>query len=149
MTNGAALIGFTLTNGATRAGGTDATNEQSGAGVCAYPPTLSSSLVCCWRLLRQYPGGGAYRMARAMQLRHPPRRHRFHQRRCFYLANLNNCIVSSNRLVQGSGGGGAAYGVLNNCLITGNTAYSGGGTNYSILNSCVVSNNSAQRSAAV
>jgi hypothetical protein len=61
-----------------------------------------------------------------------------------YLANLNNCVVSSNKLIQGSGGGGAAFGILGNCLVTGNFAPGyGGGTYFSTLNNCVVSNNSA------
>ena len=62
-----------------------------------------------------------------------------------YLANLNNCVVSSNKLIQGSGGGGAAFGVLSNCLVTGNFAPGyGGGTYFSTLNSCIVSSNFAQ-----
>ncbi len=62
-----------------------------------------------------------------------------------YLANLNNCVVSSNKLIQGSGGGGAAFGILSNCLVTGNFAPGyGGGTYFSTLNSCIVSSNLAQ-----
>ncbi len=141
MTNGAALIGFTLTNGATRAGGTDATNEQSGAGVWCVSTNafiINCSLLHCYA---NNLGGGAYQGTLSNCVISGDTA--FISGGGTYRANLNNCIVSSNKLVQGSGGGGAAYGVLNNCLITSNAAYSGGGTYYSILNSCVVSNNSA------
>jgi hypothetical protein len=47
-------------------------------------------------------------------------------------------------LIQGSGGGGAAYGQLDDCLVASNTVPGfGGGTYWAILNRCVLSNNAA------
>jgi len=56
---------------------------------------------------------------------------------------LSDCILSGNSSPDPfSAGGGASGGVLNRCLITGNSAsYGGGGMAYSTLNSCIVSNN--------
>jgi parallel beta-helix repeat protein len=44
------------------------------------------------------------------------------------------------------GGGGASGGTLNNCIITGNSAYYGGGAAYCTLNNCTLTGNSAHRS---
>jgi len=59
----------------------------------------------------------------------------------FTLTNGNashaNVTVLRNR------GGGALFGTLNDCTLTGNTATHGGGVAYSTLNNCVVSNNTA------
>ena len=60
-----------------------------------------------------------------------------------YNANLFNCIVTSNRLVQGAGGGGVAFGVVSNCVITQNTGPSGGGTWCSVVYNSTISNNFA------
>ena len=141
LTNGAALIGFTLTNGATRGGGTDLIKEQSGAAVwCEAISATLSNCVLTHSYANEY-GGGAYSgtLNNCVVFNNTA----FIDGGGTYLANLNSCVVSSNRLVQGFGGGGAAYGTLNNCVLTWNYAPSGGGAWYSTLNNCVVSNNTA------
>lgn len=59
-------------------------------------------------------------------------------------AVLSDCVLSGNASTNDFTVGGGAYGgVLNRCLLAGNSAsYGGGGMAYSTLNFCVVSNNS-------
>ncbi|MDA3925897.1 MAG: PKD domain-containing protein [Kiritimatiellae bacterium] len=55
---------------------------------------------------------------------------------------LNNCTISGN--VSGGRGGGSCYATLNNCTISGNTANSeGGGSCNGTLNNCAISGNTA------
>jgi hypothetical protein len=142
LTNGAALIGFTLTNGATRGGGTDIVKEQSGAAVwCEAISATVSNCVLTHSYANEY-GGGAYSGTLNNCL--VSNTTAFISGGGTYQANLNSCVLCSNRLVQGSGGGGAAYGTLSNCWLTWNYAPGyGGGAYYSTLNNCVVSNNTA------
>jgi len=53
---------------------------------------------------------------------------------------VSNCTVSGNSAFSG---GGASDGTLNNCTVSGNSSSSGGGAYYGILNHCTVSGNSA------
>jgi hypothetical protein len=142
LTNGAALIGFTLTNGATRTSG-DITNEQSGGGI--WCESISATISNCV-LTRNYAnqqGGAVFQGTLNNCI--ITNNQAFISGGGACLANLNNCTVSSNKLIQGTGGGGAAFGVLSNCLIIWNFAPGyGGGTYYSTVNNCVVSNNSAR-----
>ena len=142
LTNGAALIGFTLTNGATRSGGTDIVKEQSGAAVwCESISATISNCVLTHSYANEY-GGGAY--SGTLNNCVVSNNQAFISGGGAYNSVLNNCLVTSNRLIQGSGGGGAAYGALSNCLVTWNAAPgNGGGAYFSTLNNCVVSNNSA------
>ncbi|MEI6195129.1 MAG: thrombospondin type 3 repeat-containing protein, partial [Verrucomicrobiota bacterium] len=145
LTNGASLIGFTLTNGATRGTG-DVVREQSGGGVwCADSSVTVANCAFAGNAAALY-GGGAFQGV------------------------LFNCTFTNNSASYGGGAasntvcngtftrnssvyqnfnyGGGAYGcVLSNCLITGNQAVAGGGLGggaaFSSLTSCVVSNNSA------
>ena len=143
LTNGAALVGFTLTNGATRGGGTDLIKEQSGAAVwCEAISATVSNCVLTHCYANEY-GGGAYSGTLNNCL--VSNTTAFISGGGTYLANLNGSVLCSNRLVQGSGGGGAAYGTLSNCLVIWNLAPGyGGGAYYSTLNNCVVSNNTAR-----
>ena len=52
---------------------------------------------------------------------------------CEPTAVVSNCVVSGNY------GGGAFWGTLNNCTLTGNTADYGGGASYATLNNCTFS----------
>ncbi|MGD0208307.1 MAG: thrombospondin type 3 repeat-containing protein [Verrucomicrobiota bacterium] len=163
LTNGAALVGFTLTNGATRMSG-DMYRELAGGGVwCESSSTTVSNCLVTGNAAYYYAGGA-------------------------YSGTLNNCTLSSNKVptvgaVLGGGayisilngctfignltgygggaanctlnncalmgnsanlrGGGASSCTLNNCILTGNGSGDGGGAEYSTLNSCTVVSNSA------
>lgn len=142
LTNGAVLIGFTLTNGATRSGGTDLIKEQSGGAVwCEGISVTLSNCVLTHSYANEY-GGGAY--SGTLNNCIISNDTAFINGGGTYQANLNGSVLCSNRLVQGFGGGGAAYGTLSNCWLTWNYAPGdGGGAYYSTLNNCVVSNNTA------
>jgi len=142
LTNGAALIGFTLTNGATSNSGTNTVTELSGAAVwCESTSAVISNCVLTHSYASHY-GGAAYQGT---------------LNNCVisnntasldgggtYLANVDNSIIVSNGVVaKGFGGGGTAYGVSSNCLITGNSAPDGGGAYYSTLAECQISRNGA------
>jgi hypothetical protein len=141
LTNGAALIGFTLTNGASRLSG-NITNEQSGAAVwCESTNAIISNCALMHSYANQF-GGAAYQGTLNNCI--ITNNQAFISGGGTYLANLNNCVVAGNKLIQGSGGGGASLGILNNCLVIGNFAPGyGGGTYLSTMNGCIVSNNSA------
>ena len=118
LTNGAALIGFTLTNGATGIG-SDSELHHSGGGVYGwdYGAMVSNCVLAgnsAWS-----GGGGAYG------------------------GTLDYCTLTGN---WAGGGGGAEGANLNNCQVTGNSAgYGGGGAVYGTLNNCVLKGNSAGR----
>jgi hypothetical protein len=145
LTNGAALVGFTLTKGGSLKGG-DGVRAQSGGGVwCESSSAIISNCVFAGNAANQF-GGGAFQ------------------------GTLLNCILTNNAAAYGGGacsnflincllirnksaiqnlnwGGGAAYCTLSNCLIVGNQSVAGGGYGagaaFSTLTSCVVSNNGA------
>lgn len=53
----------------------------------------------------------------------------------------NGCVIADN---TGQNGGGALYSVLNNCVLSNNTASAyGGGAYYSSLTNCILANNQA------
>lgn len=59
-------------------------------------------------------------------------------------ALVNNCILTGNAAYSG---GGASYGTLSNCTLTGNLASTGGGADYhSTLNNCTLTGNVASDS---
>lgn len=118
VANGAALSGFTLTNGFTRAID-DATQERSGGGVWCVPGAVVSNCVLSGNTA-QDSGGGAYGGA-------------------FY-----NCLFTGNTATFGGGAYGAT---LNNCTVSGNTAYQGGGVNNVTAQNCILSGNSATTNA--
>jgi hypothetical protein len=114
LTNGAWLVGFTLTKGATRNAG-DTLRELSGGGVWCETNAIVSNCVLTGNRVNQY-GGGAFS------------------------GTLNNCLLTNN---SASCGGGAYYGALNYCTLMGNSAFSGGASHSGILNNCLVTDNSA------
>ena len=59
----------------------------------------------------------------------------------FTLTNGN--ASHANVAVQRNYGGGAYGGTLNNCILTGNSAYRGAGTSASTLNNCMITGNTA------
>jgi hypothetical protein len=114
VTNGAWLVGFTLTNGATRAAG-DADREQCGGGVWCEPAAGILNCVLTGNSAA-IAGGGSQG------------------------GTLVNCTLIGNSAATG---GGANSGTLNGCTITRNSAGSGGGTSSGVLSNCTVSGNSA------
>ena len=125
LTNGASLIGFTLTDGATRWVGESWPYPQSGGGGawCEYDVMISNCVVSGNSAFAT--GGGVCR------------------------GTLYNCWLQGNVAYGrsfdpiGAGGGGAYSATLNNCTLVGNAAPLGGGAYYGSLNNCVVRDNSA------
>lgn len=122
LTNGAALIGFTLTNGATRYYSSPSFYfAQNGGGAwCASASGILSNCVLTGNSASSYGGG-------------------------VYGGTLNSCTLNNN---SAPFGGGAAGSTLNNCTLTGNSAYyldrgGGGGAIGGTLNQCVLAGNSA------
>ncbi|MCX6923587.1 MAG: hypothetical protein NT154_10340 [Verrucomicrobia bacterium] len=117
LTNGASLLGFTLTNGATRRTG-DLYREQSGSAVWCEPTNVTVSR-CVLVGGSGYYGGGAY------------------------YGVLNDSVLGGNSATYGGG----AYGsILNNCTVTANSAFDGGGVCLGVLTNCTLTGNSAKGS---
>jgi len=117
LTNGAVLIGFTLTNGATQmfAGIGNSDEHLSGGGVwCESDSAVLSNCVIVGNTA-DIRGGGVY------------------------YGTLNHCTLTGNAAVLGGGAYGAA---LCNCTLSGNAASEGGGAESSTLTNCTVSGNS-------
>src|SRR5205823_264119 len=116
LTSGAALVGFTLANGATRSL-VDDRREQSGGGVSCES---SSAMVSNCQLTGNSAcseGGGARG------------------------GTLSNCTLTGNSATYGRGGG-AVGSILNNCTLTANWADQGGGASSSTLSNCTLIGNS-------
>jgi hypothetical protein len=130
LADGAKLMGFTLTNGATRGSG-DALLEQSGGGVfCESARGVVSN--CVLTANSAAAAGGAAQGG-----------------------SLNNCILTGNSALTGGGansstlrnsvltansaqtGGGASGSSLYNCTLTGNFAAAGGGVSGCVLGNCI------------
>jgi hypothetical protein len=137
LTDRTALLGFTLTNGATalHSGLTWPRADYGGAVYCEPGAVVSNCVLvgntaltlggaayggtlkdCTLDSNTAWAGGGAG------------------------LATLNHCTFMSNRAERG---GGAYYGTLNNCTLVGNRATSGGGAFLGWLTNCLVTGNSA------
>ena len=109
----ATLIGFTLTNGHTRATG-DSYFARSGGGVLCTAGTLSNCILTGNGA--HDDGGGAVG------------------------GRLDRCTLSGNRALFG---GGASFSTLSNCLLALNRASSGGGASGGRLVNCVIQGNVA------
>jgi hypothetical protein len=137
LTSGAALAGFTLTNGATQSSGSYETNRSGGGLWCEGLSAVVSNCVLAGNSASG-SGGGSWR------------------------GTLNNCTLTGNSAASGGGaaygtlkncilsgnsarnyGGGAAWGALANCVLAGNWAATGGGAAWGTLNNCTLSVNSA------
>jgi hypothetical protein len=133
LTNGASLLGFTLTNGATRSSAGDLLFEQSGGGVMCngIDAVVSNCVIAGNSATLEYfnqsgysggNGGGAFS------------------------GTLNNCTLTGNSAYEG---GGACNSTLNDCIISGNCAADTGGGSYgwqdNILSRCALTGNMAVR----
>jgi alpha-tubulin suppressor-like RCC1 family protein len=171
LTNNAALIGFTLTNGATRAAG-DGYQEQCAGGVlCLDPSSVVSNCVVAgnsaYALDSGYGagggGGGGVMGGTLYNCRivgnsapngNGGGAHATSLYNCIlarnvagygggaYQCTLDHCWITNNS--AGQGGGSYGYGAaLNNCLVTGNSAGYGGGVFGGALHNCTVAGNVA------
>jgi hypothetical protein len=93
LTNGAVLIGFTLTNGATRDAQAGYRQEEGGGLCCESPRALVTN--CALTGNSAYYGGGAYS------------------------GTLDHCLLMGNSAPVG---GGACSSTLNRCTLAGNSA---------------------------
>ncbi len=139
MTNGATLVGFTLTNGATRAT-SDIDTERSGGGLWAQSQAAVVRDCLLNGNVASEDGGGARRGTMI---------------NCTLIGNssrvlgggargswMTNSILIGN--VAGLSGGGASGGIMHNCLLTGNYAESRGGGAHSVqLHNCTIIDNTA------
>jgi hypothetical protein len=141
LANGATLIGFTLSGGATRAVGDGSSDSSGGNAWCASWSEVISNCVIVGGV-SGYGGGGVVG------------------------GTIISCQISSNSVNGGRLFGGGAYGskisqssitynvalsyggggfecILNQCAIIGNTAYIGGGISEGSVTNCVVTQNHA------
>jgi hypothetical protein len=113
LTNGAALVGFTLQAGATRNSGDPSLTSGGGAWCASSNAIVANCLVVSNTAF--YFGGGAYQ------------------------GTLNNCLISSNGLTMSSSGA-AHNSMLNSCTVVSNASYgvSSSGPNPATLTNCIV-----------
>ena len=121
LTNGATLVGFTLTNGYTTLSGS-VWEEESGGGVWGEGGSAVSN--CIITGCAAFHGGGAYGRTNLW---------------------LVDCTLVGNSAWGGYAwsGGGAYSCFMSNCVVTGNRANWGGGTAGVVLYNCTVSSNTA------
>lgn len=137
MVEGATLIGFTITNGATLTWGYDAFDRSGGGAWCEPGGTI---LNCILVGNSAYHGGGAYGGTLSYsQLKDNSAVYGGGA----YASLLNNCVLTGNRNDDGAGGG-SYLSVLNNCTLSGNAAERGGGASRSTLNNCMLVGNIAE-----
>jgi len=118
LADGATLIGFTLTNGASRAVG-DYTFERSvGGAFCESTGTVLSN---CWINGNR----GHYTVGGILS------------------GTLYHCVVQGNSVDAYGYFGGASGTDMHDSIVAGNTAYNGAGVSGGTLNRCTVTNNSA------
>jgi hypothetical protein len=147
LTNDALLVGFTLTNGATRADQFEGDPSQLNGGGAWCEPNGGAILSNCILVANSAfdSGGGAY----------------FGTLTSCVISNnsascggggahggtLLNCTIASNSVgggvCAGASGGGAFQAVLSNCTVFGNSATYGGGAASSTLENCIVMTNNA------
>lgn len=110
MTNGASLIGFTLTNGHSGIGTANYVEVHSGGGIWGATNSVVSNCVIVG-CTANANGGGAFR------------------------GLLLNCTVDFNRAVSG---GGTYFSTLRNSTLTRNRSYAGAGAHGGTLENCLV-----------
>jgi PKD repeat protein len=132
------LSGFTLTNGATRAGG-------SGGGVWCEIGGVVSNCTLSGNLASSSGGGAYYGILNNCLLIGNSVSGQYGYGGGAYCSTLNTCTLSGNSASGQWGSGGGAYGAtLSNCNLTRNSAGAyGGGTSDSTLYSCRLSGNTA------
>ena len=137
--SGARLIGFTLTNGHTRAAG-DVDSDQSGGGAWCEPDGIVEN--CEIRNNTAFQWGGGIRNGQIRQSTLSANVALHGGGACE--AWLSRCVLSNNVAI---GEGGGVYGGTNeNTLLINNLAEFGGGAARSLLNHATAANNHASQS---
>jgi len=142
LTNGAALVGFTLTNGATRYNANYPIDFSGGGVWCESASAVVSNCVLTGNSAWGAGGGSCGGTLNDCTLTGNSA-NRGGGGSCG--GTLNNCLLSLNWAVE-SDGGGAYGGTLNNCVLGGNFAnidHGGGGAVGSTLNNCTLTGNAA------
>ena len=135
LTNGAALVGFTLTNGATRSAASLYSDQCGGGVLGASLGCVVSNCLLAGNSAYQYGGGASSNTLVNCTLTGNSANYGGGA----FSGTLNNCTLTGN---SAGYGGGAAYGTLDNCTLTGNLAYFyGGGAFNGILNNCTLTGN--------
>ena len=155
MTNNAILVGFTLTDGATRRAG-NGNQEDSGGGVWCESngAVISNCVITANNALLQ--GGGAYQgtMVNCILSGNTVCSNFYGYGAGAFQSSLVNCMIIGNlNNAQQDAYGGGTYGALvTNCTIAfnschGNLAYGAGAYNGSAAN-CIISSNSCNGQTA-
>jgi len=173
LSDGGSLIGFTLTNGATRSHGANPREQCAGGVLCGSTNVLVSQCLVVGNAAYEEGGGvsggileeckisGNFSWGYGGGVADSRLKH------CDLVGNssyygggavgstLNHCILLRNSVTGGlddNYGGGAANCTLNNCILSGNSCDTtsgspptgeGGGAVYSTLNNCLLTDNSA------
>lgn len=145
LTNGSALIGFTLTNGATAALGDPDSQQSGGAFWCLSTNVIVTNCILAGNFAANQ-GGGAMR-GTVLHSSLSNNTANFGGASC--LTVLEDCLLVGNRATNDAG---AAYAsALSRCYFYSNSAgVHGGGASSSTLNSCaLVGNRAGQNGGAV
>ena len=143
LTNGATLIGFTLTNGACRHAG-DLTNEQSGGGAWCETGGVISNCIVTRNLSATSSGGRGGGIYGGTVWNSTIVSNSAYFGGGVAAATVFNCLITSNSTyTSGSAGGGGAYAcTLSNCTLVANggDGNGGGACNCTLLNSTLSNN---------
>ncbi len=143
LAGGATLSGFTLTNGATGPGGSDAEWESWGGGVSC--PANDCVIFNCI-IINNSAGdwGGGANGGNFYDCRFSGNNSGYGGGAYLYLATASNCVFEANSAWLA--GGALEGGTVTNCIIRGNSAPGGGGADFCTLYNCALSQNSASGS---
>ncbi|MGA2177433.1 MAG: PKD domain-containing protein [Verrucomicrobiota bacterium] len=152
LTNGATLVGFTLSNGV-------AGYDNGGGAYCASTSAVLSNCVLsgnsvwnegggayggtlnnCTLTGNWAPDGGGAADSALNNCTLTGNTAEWSGGGAFY-CTLNNCTLTDNSAANA--GGGASGGTLNNCTLTGNSGYNGGGAYDCTLDNCLLTGNSS------